>query len=553
MQPQLLESDAPDLDEDALIGEAAPATGWRSWSRRTQVLVAVVGGLAVCLAIAVWQVDRGESRVPLAVPAANAAAVGQAVEQAGIAVEWREGHPWVVASQAAPAAQVAADVLGASRPRHTSAGVAEDDHVFLSSEASRARRLAATMTALEQMIESQAGVRSARVVLAEGARPGAPGAAYSGPSGVATVAMTDGTMSQDMVDAVAALVAGALPGLAPERVAVIDANAQRQRTARSPEARAAAEARAERERVLSDRMRAAIPPAREAAVSLDERTGAAHARVVLSATHVERVLAESSLPADVALATEEARVVSVAESLLPRGSAGESPSVVVCAERAPSLTVREESTPAAGEAGEPVRAAIERERTLALGPSTGATGAWDAGTLGLLITAIAAVAAAVLYAQRRNGQRLTPALAGGALRLGGSGVAATAERREAVADEEAEEGAEAEEAQSGDSGMDAREASDAVRADPSAAASVVRTWLDGGYEARAAHLVVALDSGAAGALLRALPAPQVQRITVALATLGTPSARHLRAASHELVDELALARDSGFAGDERSA
>lgn len=547
MQPQLLESDAPDLDEDALIGEAAPATGWRSWSRRTQVLVAVAGGLAVCLAIAMWQVSRGESRVPLAVPAANAAAVGQAVEQAGIAVEWREGHPWVAASQAAPAAQVAADSLGASRPRHTSAGVAEDDHVFLSSEASRARRLAATMTALEQMIESQIGVRSARVVLAEGARPGAPGAAYSGPSGVATVAMVEGTMSQDMVDAVAALVAGALPGLAPERVAVIDANAQRQRTARSPDARAAAEVRAERERELSDRVRAAIPPAREATVSLDERTGAVHARVVLSASHVERMLAESRLPADVALATEEARVVSVAESLLPRGSAGEFPTVVVCAEQAPALSVREESTPAAGEAGEPVRAAIERERTLALGPSSGAAGAWDAGTLGLLITAIAAVAAAVLYAQRRSGQRLMPALAGSSLRLEGSGMAAAAEHRVDAVEHDADD------SDSGDSGMDAREASDAVRADPSAAASVVRTWLDGGFEARAAHLVVALDSGAAGALLRALPAPQVQRITVALATLGTPSARHLRAASHELVDELALARDSGYAGDERPA
>jgi hypothetical protein len=548
MQPQLLESDAPDLDEDALIGEAAPATGWRSWSRRTQVLAAVGSGLAVCLAIAMWQVNRSESRVPLAVPAASAATAGQAVEQAGIAVEWREGHPWVAASQAAPAALVAAESLGANRTRHTSAGVAEDDHVFLSSEASRARRLAATMAALEQMIESQNGVRSARVVLAEGARPGAPGAAYSGPSGVATVAMAEGTMSQDMVDAVAALVAGALPGLTPERVAVIDANAQRQRTARSPDARAAAEVRAERERVLSDRVKAAIPPAREAAVSLDERTGAAHARVVLSATHVERLLAESRLPADVALATEEARVVSVAESLLPLGSAGEFPSVVVCAEQGPAMSVREESTPAAGEAGEPVRAAIERERTLALGPSAGAAGAWDAGTLGLLITAIAAVAAAVLYAQRRNGQRMTPALASGALRLGGSGFSEVAVQR-GVSDADEDHA----DVDSADSGVDAREASDAVRADPSAAASVVRTWLDGGYEARAAHLVVALDSGAAGALLRALPAPQVQRITVALATLGTPSARHLRAASHELVDELALARDSGFAGDERPA
>jgi hypothetical protein len=72
------------------------------------------------------------------------------------------------------------------------------------------------------------------------------------------------------------------------------------------------------------------------------------------------------------------------------------------------------------------------------------------------------------------------------------------------------------------------EASDAVRAAPEEAATVVRAWIDGGDVERAARLVVALDASAAATILHALPVTHVQQVTAALSTLTPLNTRNCR-------------------------
>ncbi len=432
----------------------------------------------------------------------------------------------------------------------------------MSTEAARAKRLSATMSAIEQMIESQSGVRSARVVLAEATRPGAPGTAYSGPSAAVTVTMTGPEMSQDLVDAVAAIVSGSLPGLSPERVAVIDANANRQRTPRTAGERQVAQERHERERELADRIRTALPAVSTVRVTLEGGANAhapqrAHAVVVLASSHAHQVIAaNTALPPDIVWATEEARVTTLAESLLPRGSDGEPAIVTVtlghlsaaeASEADDSQDVWVERTPPTTAAGEALAAAIERESMSPLGPGTTASGAWDAGTLGLLVLALGAVASAVVFANRRNANRPLPALAG----MERHGATDAYHPEPSAHRGHGGHGARGGHGGSGSPGAreiaDAHDASESVRAEPSQAVVVVRGWLDAGYDARAAHLVVALDSGAAGALLRAMPAHVVQRITVALASLRTPTVDELRESTDALAEELAMLRDPAHA------
>ena len=93
------------------------------------------------------------------------------------------------------------------------------------------------------------------------------------------------------------------------------------------------------------------------------------------------------------------------------------------------------------------------------------------------------------------------------------------------------------------------EASDAVRAAPEEAATVVRAWIDGGGVERAARLVVALDAPAAASILQALPVVQVQQVTAALSTLDAPEHAELQEAVQSFLEELEL----GDVGDYRAA
>jgi hypothetical protein len=154
----------------------------------------------------------------------------------------------------------------------------------------------------------------------------------------------------------------------------------------------------------------------------------------------------------------------------------------------------------------------------------------------LLAAAVCAVAVGLAVATRRAHRNAAAALVSAS-----HGTALGTEEPDA---EEVDAALEATGGVAEDFAPDPTTASDAVRADPTQAAAVLRAWLDTGYDARVAHVVVALDSGAAGALLRAMPGVQVNRVTVALAELRTPSATELEAAADALVQEMAMAHNS---------
>jgi hypothetical protein len=91
----------------------------------------------------------------------------------------------------------------------------------------------------------------------------------------------------------------------------------------------------------------------------------------------------------------------------------------------------------------------------------------------------------------------------------------------------------------------ASEAAELVRRDPAAAAAIVAGWVDGGFESRAAHLVVVLDSDAAALLLGALSVDVVRRVTDALGELDTPGAADLADASEGFLEEFEVSREGG--------
>jgi hypothetical protein len=97
-------------------------------------------------------------------------------------------------------------------------------------------------------------------------------------------------------------------------------------------------------------------------------------------------------------------------------------------------------------------------------------------------------------------------------------------------------------------------ASEAVRAAPEQASEIVRGWLDAGYESRAAHLLVALDAGAAGLVLRGLPVRSVQSATAALGETEAPAPQELAEAAEGFLAEMELEPTaSGYrGGPERS-
>lgn len=553
MDESQLDLAAEQMDETELQQTAEPARARPNAAMWVCCLLAVVA----LIGYGVWRTQHADPLMPLAVTAANATAAGQAAEHAGVEVEWREGHPWVASADAKKASEAAAKALASARPVHPAA--VADESVFLSSEASRARRLAATMSAVEQMIESQTGVQHARVVLAEAGRAGAPGSSYAGATAAVAVTMASGEMSQDLVDSVAALVSGSVPGLDVEHVAVIDANANRQRTPRGTEERRTADARRDRERELMDRLRAGVPGAGEARVSVRvDENGVPVATMVMTYAYGLRALDSMSAgSAEEALLVEEDRLTQVAQSVL-NGADGCGNAVVhVTVARAPeegtpfgafaapqpelgastsAPVTYEERVAATSSVGTSVAASVSRERTTPLGPSNGAKATWNGWTMVLLAVAVCAVAVGMAVATRRSHRNAAAALV-----TASHGTALGTEEPDVeevnAALEETPEPAE-------EYAPDTANASDAVRSDPSQAAAVLRAWLDTGYDARVAHVVVALDSGAAGALLRAMPASQVNRVTVALAELRTPSAPELEAAAEALVHEMAVAQGS---------
>ena len=496
----------------ALPGEGAaqPRALWQQVAPRTLLVLAMGAAVVALVAYATLRNAGAERRVPLAVPAASATAAGRAVEAAGIRVDWRDGHPWVATADAQRAAQAAAQ---ANTGRAARPAVQAEESPFLSTEAARARRMAGTMAALEDMVRAHAGVTDARVVLAEGSRPGAPGSAYSGPTGAVTVTMESGEMSQDLVDAVAGLVSGAVPGLPADRVTVIDARANRQRTPRTVAERQAQEQRRERERTLAEQLQELLPelPNMRVSVNLDTpSTPRALIRGGMGSVDPEAVRAQ-------------------AEVILCEACGGVLPQVTVVAEgpSADPSPLRIETAGAQDAMGQQVAAAVTRERATPLGPSPGAANAGGLTDWLWPVLAFAAVGAGAWY-----WRRVKPAPA--------SAEAGTELESHAADEDTTEDEGPAMPAHAAASAAVLADASDAVRAEPTQAVHVVRGWLDAGLDTRAAELVVALDAGAAGALLRAMPQDVVNRVTGALADLHTPTAQDLTDACSALTEEMSL-------------
>lgn len=196
----------------------------------------LIGSIAIILAMALFLVAlsaRGRpERVPLAISPEAILPARTWLEQNGIEHEERQGRLYVPADRrAAVLASLSEHGVGGSRLIDFNTLI-EQESPFHSQEQSRFLRLAATMGVLERMIGQYRGVRSAKVVIADPQRTTGLGAQFTPPTASVTVVMEHGEMTQDLVDAVAGVVAGAHPGLKVENVTVTDANANRRRRAR---------------------------------------------------------------------------------------------------------------------------------------------------------------------------------------------------------------------------------------------------------------------------------------------------------------------------------
>jgi len=199
----------------------------------------LLGSVAIILAMALFLVAQYAGRAPEKVPLAISA---DAFEPArlwlasnGVEHEEREGRLYVPPERrTAVLAQLSESGVGGDKLIDFNTLI-EQESPFHSQEQSRFLRLTATMGVLERMLSQYKGVRSAKVVIADPQRTTGLGAQHTPPTASVTVVMERDEMSQDLVDAVAGLVAGAHPGLKVENVTVTDALAAKRRTARRSE------------------------------------------------------------------------------------------------------------------------------------------------------------------------------------------------------------------------------------------------------------------------------------------------------------------------------
>lgn len=499
--------------------QAAPETSRPVWQRP---IVLAATALALGAAAFLWWPRATPSDALLAVAPDQVAAARTALASAGIPAGFRDGALWVAPADARRAA--AALAQDRQQPNALAGAIAEES-VFASSDATRARRQAAVMQSLEAAIRQQPGVARAQVVIADAPRGAAPGS-QAGGSAAVTVAMRVGAMPQDLVDAVATLVAGACPGIRAEQVAIVDSAAGRVRHPRGADARAAADAVRTREEQAAATVASVLADVVDAHVEVHESpSGGVVATVELPrAWAVARAEAEQGGDLDAFAARQRDRIRAQVEPFLACPS-GPCP-VVVAVRIAPEAVAGpayEASVPDAGYSGRSaaqvaVADAAARERRTPLGPtmvgeSPVPVAWWIAGA--------AAVAVAAWFAWRRPWMR-------GAV---GSGLA-----EGAAVDGDADAPG-ADEA--------AAEAAELVRRNPAAAAAIVAGWVDGGFESRAAHLVVVLDSDAAALLLGALSVDVVRRVTDALGELDTPGTAELADASEGFLEEFEVSREGG--------
>jgi hypothetical protein len=510
---ELLE-DQNDADVRHELAESGDGDGSSPSPRRAWVVAAAVLAAAGAVGWLVLAREAGSRPdVALAVPAASVEGARVALRSAGIAHEFRGGTLWVSEADTQRAIEAAS-----MRPRGNAvAETLADESVFASGESARARRTAATIRELEAAIGMQPGVERASVVLGEPARTAAPGMPGGGSASV-TVSMRAGAMTQDLVDAVAVLVAGACPGMRPESVAVIDAGAGRVRTVRDASARALADTAREREDRFASLLRALLADLPGASVRVREAAAGSVVATVelprsLAATRAEL---ETSGDLDAYLGLERERIESRIAPFEGGDLACAAAVNLVLAPEPAGEFVAVVAPEAPYSADMPARqreqSAAERERSLPLGsaPAPGFPYAWA-------MVAAAGLAAFAWWTWHRP----RAALAGVASEDAG------------VPDFDLEP-------------LPGAEASEAVMGRTSDAAAVVGAWVDGGDAERAARLVVALDASAAAAVLKALPVGQVQQVTSALGGIDSPSREELADAVDGFLADLGPARAGGY-------
>jgi flagellar biosynthesis/type III secretory pathway M-ring protein FliF/YscJ len=197
----------------------------------------LIGSLMVILVMSllmVAQIAGQPSMVPLPIdldPEARTAAQGY-LERTGIPYEDREGRLMVPAEQrfAVLAQLTDHEVITGDQIRFDS--LIEQSSPFLTREQNRKRWLVAKMNVLSDLVSKFRGIQRATVVL-DKPEGGGFGRTHQTPTASVTVIPAGDALTQDQVEAIAHLVAGAQPGLKAAAVRVIDAKNGRKHTPRS--------------------------------------------------------------------------------------------------------------------------------------------------------------------------------------------------------------------------------------------------------------------------------------------------------------------------------
>ena len=485
-------------------------------SRSAALAVAVAGVALIGAAFVAWRSGEPPARVALAVPAGGIEMARGALARAGISAQVQDGSLWVDAQDARRAAEAAV-------PKSSSNAVAsalEDESIFASGESSRARRLAATIKTLEATIVMQPGVERASVVVGDAPRSFAPGAA-SGATAAVTVGMRSGAMPQDLVDAVAVMVAGACQGVKPESVAIIDAVSGRVRTVRDVNARAMADIVHAREEHAAELVTALLADIPGVSVRVRESEGGAVVATIEVPRSVAVARAEAEAGGDMTqyMELERSRIADRVEPFIAApGSRVSAVALSIAAEPEwdrVAVTQPAEPYSVQSQVRTQVEASAARERATPLGSTNAANGF----PYGWALLALGGLAGFAWWTWARPR---------------GAAMATNDDDNETAMpafDEEPLPGA---------------DASEAVRSAPEQSAFVVRGWIDTGDTDRAARLLVALDAGAAAAILQALPVTHVQRATNALGALDAPGHEELAEAVRSFFEDLEMAPEGGY-------
>lgn len=488
------------------------------WRRRIGVIAGLAFAATATAGFLAWRASTDAPPVAVALAGIEPAVARERLAAASIRCEVRDGAAWVAPEDVRRAVDACA---AAVRPGNPVADALADESIFASGESVRARRTAATLRMLESAIAMQPGVERASVVVGEPVRTAGPGAGAGGAASV-TVSMRSGRMSQDLVDAVAMLVAGACPGVRPESVVIVDAGEGRVRAARDAAVRAQVDAARARESaaeaviasLLADlpvsdvRVResaqgavvATVELARDEAMALARGAGTGIAEWVAAERErsQERVAPFVGVHDGCAFALQ----VVVAPADVLRSASGE-----------PVAAAAESARPDAPMGARAPAASAPDERSMPLGPST-ATGGFPTLWLALLLCGAAGAAAAWWMRARRLG----PA----------------ADAGNWDGDEDPVPGADG-------LTLEHSELSADVAREVEASARLLSHWASGGRGVEAAHVVVALDAAAASAVLQAMPVAQVNAVTAALSTLESPAPGEIDAAARRFAAELQLA------------